>query len=124
MTPYTLDLEDHYKGDAWEGMSIGPIVIDDGDGPVSPALPCASCRMQFRNGKTLDLGYSLSSDPGTGEGTITILDDATYEFEIPRQLLGLDAGTWEYDFETTDTDDLPTTWFKGKIKVRQDKSYV
>lgn len=123
MIPYQLDLETHYKGDAWEGMSIGPIVYMDGETPSSPPLPCTSCRMQFRNKTTLELGFALSSDPGEGEGTITIIDDADYTFEIPRQLLVIDAGTWEYDFETTDSDDLPTTWFKGKIKVLQDKSY-
>ena len=123
MTPYVLNLDEYYKGDAWEGMSIGPITMDDGDGPVPPTYSCDSCRMHFRDGKTLELGYALSSDPEEGEGTITIVDDGTYEFNIPRQVLGLTAGTWEYDFETIDTQGMPTTWFRGKIKVRQDKSY-
>ena len=124
MIPYTLNLSDYYKGDAWEGMSIGPITVDDGGPtPVPPTYSCVSCRMHFRNPETLALGFALSDDPEVGEGTITITDDGTYEFDIPRQVLGLAAGTWEYDFETTDTEGMPTTWFRGKLKVIQDKSY-
>ena len=116
MVPYILNLADYYKGDGWDGMTIGPIT------PI-PTYSSVSCRLHFRDPETLALGYALSSNPGIGEGTITITDDGTYEFDIPRQVLGLTAGTWEYDFETTDTEGIPTTWFRGKLKVLQDKSY-
>ena len=123
MVPCTLNLSDYYKGDAWEGMSVGPIIMDNGGpSPEYPTYSCVSCRMHFRDAE-LNLGFALSSNPGVGEGTITITDDGTYEFDIPRQVLDLNAGTWEYDFETTDTEGMPITWFRGKLKVIQDKSY-
>ena len=120
--PPKLTLDPHYRGDAWEGMTIGPIVEDVNGVPTPPALECVSCRMHFRD-KDGVLGYALSSNPGQGQGTITIVNATTYVFAIPRQLLALEAGTWELDFETTDSSSMPTTWFQGSIKVNKDKTY-
>lgn len=123
MIPPTINLDDHYRGDAWEGISFGPIVEDINGTPTPPALACVSCRMQFRKKRGLELGYELSSVPATGKGTITIVDAATYEFSVPRQLILLDAGDWLWDFETTDSAGLPTTWVQGTLLVKQDKTY-
>ena len=118
MTPALLNLAPYYRGDAWEGLTIGP--ISDGGPPDSP---CVSARIHFRDPKTRALGYALSTVPGSGEGTIIIDDAVNYEFTIPQQVLGLAAGKWLYDFETIDAAGKPLTWIKGSITVTQDQTY-
>jgi hypothetical protein len=121
-TPPIINLGSHYRGDGWDGMTIGPIVEDVNGAPTPPALPCLSCRMHFRDKRDV-LGYALSSSPGSGEGTIIINNANTYVFTIPRQVLGLDSGLWKFDFETMDSSGIPITWFQGTMKVDKDKSY-
>jgi hypothetical protein len=104
-------------------MTIGPIVEDVGGVPTRPSLACVSCRMHFRTDKSV-LGYAFSSSPTGTEGTITIVSALDYIFSVPRQLLKLETGKWYWDFETTDSNALPTTWIQGTITVRKDKSYV
>lgn len=120
MIPADLDLADHYRGDAWDGFSIGP--IKDENGNNLPSI-CVSARIHFRDPKKLTLGYALSTNPGPSEGTITIVNAETYEFLLPRQVIDLDTGTWVYDFETIDALGFPTTWIKGSILVLQDRTY-
>lgn len=124
MVPPTIDLDDHYRGDAWEGISFGPIVEDIDGTPTPPAAACASCRLQFREKRTKALGYAFASGiPVDGIGTITIVSASLYTFNIPEQVLPLPAGVWMWDFETTDINGLPTTWVQGTMRVRQDKSW-
>lgn len=125
MVPPTIALDDHYRGDAWEGMSIGPIVEDVDGTPTPPASACASCRLQFRNKTTLALGYEFVSgaEIPDGCGEITIVSAALYTFNIAEQILPLDAGYWVWDFETTDAAGLTVTWVQGTLRVRQDKTY-
>lgn len=120
MTPATLTLDPYYKGDAWDGLHIGPMT----DNGSPPALACVSARIHFRDPKTQALKYALSTAPVSGEGTITLVSGANYEFDIPRQVLtGLPAGRWAWDFETIDSAGLPSTWLKGNITVTQDQTY-
>jgi len=125
MPPASLPAMKHYRGDLWRDgyRRFGPMTDDDGN---PPAPPCLYCRIQFRDKKTNVLGYELNSDPAvTGEGTITIEDAVTYEFNIPDQGLPLEAGTYVWDFETyltVDHSDPPITWFTGTMTVIQDVS--
>lgn len=124
MIPPTIALDDHYKGDAWEGMSIGPIVEDIDGTSTPPASACVSCRLQFREKRNKNLGYTFQSGTAVpGTGTITITSASLYTFDIPEQVLPLPAGDWVWDFETTDAAGLPITWVQGTMRVVQDKSY-
>lgn len=123
MQPAILPDQTHYRGDLWENVyHFGPVTDESGDPPDTPAL---SCRMQFRDTKGV-LGYELSSIPGEGKGTITIVDSVNHEFDIPPQDLPLEAGLWEWDFEvfsTVDLTGLPSTYFAGKMTVTKDISH-
>jgi hypothetical protein len=112
----------HYRNDLWEeGLrTIGPILVQG----VSPATACLSCRIQFRKeGKETTLGHELNSLSETGCGTITIVDGATYEFEILDQALPLDHGRWKYEFETfegANCTGISRTWIKGIMVIIKD----
>ena len=124
-TPEKIKLNDHYKGDFWEGMSVGPVLING----VQPTVNLAAVRMQFRDEDDV-LGHEFNEAPGAGEGTITITDAVTWEINVPEQLLDLDAGvvnnrltnskTWYWDFQTTDTNGRILTLYRGTIKVKED----
>ena len=125
MAPVKISLENHWKGDTWPGMVIGPVIINDEQPPVA----LASCKMQFRDGDDV-LGHEFNSVPGQDIGTITIDDADTWEITVPEQLLNLDAGDivsglintkyWHWDFETIDVNGKKLTLYYGKIKVKED----
>jgi hypothetical protein len=125
--PAKIKLNDHYKGDYWEGMVVGPVLIDD----AQPANSLASVRIQFRD-EYDQLGHEFNTTPGAGIGTITIDDANTWEITVPPQLLNLDANplesgmsnskTWYWDFETTDSTGAILTLYRGTIKVKEDVS--
>jgi hypothetical protein len=125
-TPEKIKLSDHYKNDTWEGMIIGPVLING----AQPSQNIVSARMEFRD-KDDQLGYALDTSPGAGEGTITIDDAATWEITVAPQLIpGVDAGVssngssntkiWYWDFETTDAAGVVLTLYRGTMKVKED----
>jgi hypothetical protein len=120
MIPADLGTTTHKGGDLWrDGYKHFTINPGAGFGP------CLYCRMQFRS-KNDVLGYELNSDPGEGEGEITIVNAATYEFDVPDQALPLAAGTWYWDFETFETIDMSEpgdTWLTGKMVILTDYSH-
>lgn len=119
MRPAIVNLEDHTKEDTWEGMVIGPITINE----AAPTYPVVSCRIQFRLASTKALGYELNNDPGAGEGNITIDDADTWEFTVPAQFLVMDAGDYEWDFETIDSAGRKRTFYSGTISIIQDNTH-
>ncbi len=126
-TPVKIKLADHYKGDFWEGMVVGPVLINE----AQPDQNLSAVRMQFRN-ENDQLGHEFNTTPGAGIGTITIDDAVTWEVTVPPQLLNLDADpvsagmkntkTWYWDFETTDASGAILTLYRGTIKVTEDVS--
>jgi len=125
MLPEKLDPTSHWRGDLWRDgyRHFGPMADEDGN---PPAPPCLYCRIQFREKDKLAMKYELNSNPGPGQGTITIVDGVHYEFDIPDQALPLDAGTYLWDFETfltADHTDPPLTWLTGSIVIKQDISH-
>jgi hypothetical protein len=124
MIPATVNLFDHYRGDTWDGMTIGPVMFNTGTAVapvlVPPTYPVASCRMQFRSGGTL--GYELTNVVTAGKGLVTVTDATAWTFAVLPQLLPLDAGEWLWDFECTDTQGAIMTLYKGQINVVPDQS--
>lgn len=122
MIPATVELEPHTRGDRWQGIAtIGPVTATDGAGgepaPIGGTLVAA--RLQFR--RDGELGHTLSTAPAFGEGTIAIVDAATWELSIPEQELPLHAGIWRWDMEFTDSGSpLPRTLYQGTLEVRPD----
>jgi hypothetical protein len=126
MAPEKITIADHYNGDTWVGMAIGPILINS----LQPPNTLASCKLEFRD-EDDTLGYKLTTTPGAGEGTITISDATTWVVSIPEQLIpGVDAGDvtagmknkkiWYWDFETIDSTGKKLTLYKGTLKVYED----
>ena len=120
MEPVSIALEPHKRGDTWDGiLSIGPILINT----FPPDNQVVSCRMQFRD-QYDSLGYELNSVSAVGKGIITIVDPATWEFIIPKQLLPLDTGSWIWDFETTDSEGNIETYYCGTLLVTKDITHA
>ncbi len=123
MEPAVIELGNHRRGGKWPAWGIAGM-SDESGGVVGP--PCLFCRLQFRAKGTGTLGYELSSQPLTGQGTIIIDDPVLYAFSIPEQALPLAVGVWEWDletFETADASGLSDTWLCGEIAVIKDISH-
>lgn len=116
MNPATVQIPSHKRGDDWEGMTVGPI-------SPAPASPCASCRLHFRKSGSDTLGFALSNAPSATEGTIQIVNAATYQFNFPSQKLNLKDGSWDWDFETTAVSGRVSTWLQGTLVVSKDHSH-
>ena len=130
MAPEKITLVDHYKGDSWVGMIIGPVLFNG----TAPLADLASCKLQFRDEfDALGQEFNIVGEGGAIDGAIgliTIDDAATWEITVPVQPLNCDAGvsedgssnkkTWYWDFETVDADGVKLTIYKGTIKVFED----
>ena len=119
MTPAILAKMTHRRGTLWDDgyQHFGPMEDEQGN-PI--AEPCLYCRLKFTDKSTGALGYELNSDPGTGQGSINIVDSVNYEFDRISQALPLKAGEYEWEFQTyrtSDHSDLPITIFIGDIEV-------
>jgi hypothetical protein len=118
MTPAFVELPPFVRGDTWSGIQIGPITFDN----VAPTNALVSCRLHFRD-KANKLGYGFSSISTVGYGIIVITDANTWEISIAEQSLPLEAGTWTWDFETTDSLGITKTYIRGNIKISEDRTY-
>ena len=101
------------QGDRWQGIAaIGPVLIDGG----TPASPLARVRMQFRRGGKL--GVTLDSQ--SGDFQIIISNPETWLASIPPngRSLPLETGSWQWDAEFWQGDDLaPVTLYKGTMVI-------
>lgn len=108
-----------WRGDDWPGY---PTLIIDINGEP-PELPIASARIQFRETPgSEEVGYTLSTAPEAGQGTITIVDAAGWELSIPKQPLPLAAKRkpWKWDLEIIDTGGTVVTYEGQPQQVNQD----
>ena len=119
MHPVAVSLPAHSRGDTWEGLTIGPVLFND----AQPSSALGSCRLYFRRETGGTIGYKLKSDPGDGEGSITITNTATWSITVPAQALSLAAGPWLWDFETTDAAGVVRTLYNGTLTITSDQSY-
>lgn len=119
MVPVKVDLPDVMAGDTWEGLTIGPVLFND----AQPAAALETCRLYFCNAKNRAFVCGFKSLPGDGFGEIVISDPATWELHIPAQLLPLTAGSFVWDFETTDALGIVRTLYNGILNVIQDNSH-
>lgn len=118
MKPKYIDLEDHTRNDTWEGFTIGPVKFDG----VIPTYPLSACRLHFRDCND-KLGYGLDSRDIDGFGDMTILSPSGWYVDIPEQPLNLTEGSWNWDFETTDTNNIVRTLYKGRFKIIYDVTH-
>ena len=118
MIPVKIKLPDCLVGDHWEGISIGPVLING----LQPTSILASCRMYFRD-QTGGLAYGFKSVVTTGFGLITITNATTWMAQIPRQILPLVAGVYSWDFETTDALGVVQTFYGGRQTMIQDVTH-
>jgi hypothetical protein len=118
MIPVKISLSSHLKGDTWEQLTIGPILING----AQPLAAAASCKMQFRNAAGV-LGMTFSSSPGVGEFPITIVNAATWHFLVPATIIDLSPGSWLWDFQITDVNGVIITPYNGKLTIVQDVTH-
>ena len=104
----TLDAQLAFvQGDTWGG--IPSITFDP-----APNYTVVSAIMQFRASKVAVLpAATLSSE----EGTIVINDASAWSFTVPVQNLPLTAGTYNWQFQTTDSQGSIQTYMQGTIEV-------
>ena len=114
MQPTTVNLPDHTLGDTWEGVTIGPIVIDG----AAPAYPVVSCELQVtRNGA---VEYELNNAPGAGEGTVVINNAALWTFTVAPLILGVsEAAKYKWRFRATDSAGTVRTFYRGDWKITE-----
>jgi len=107
----TLDAQLAFvQGDTWGG--IPSIVFDP-----APNYTVASAKMQFRESKLAVLpSATLSSE----DGTIIINNATTWSFTVPVQNLPLTAGTYNWQFQTVDSQGSIQTYMQGTIEVTLD----
>jgi hypothetical protein len=118
MLPVYVDLGSQTRGDTWEGLEIGPVVDQDSN-PME--YPCVSCRIDFRHKVSGTLGLRLTSiSTQTIPSSITIINGTTWEFSVPERILLLDVGSWEWDFETTDSQGVVRTLYYGDLVIVKD----
>lgn len=110
----TYDLSTRIRGDSWRGIEEITIEVNSAPPPAS----VISARMYFR--ETFDSPDTVL-ELSTVDGTITITNAATWTFVVPEIIaFPLKAGTWVYDFETTDAAGFIRTYFGGTIKIWRD----
>ena len=63
---------------------------------------------------------TLSTAPVPPDGTITINNATTWDFTIPVQNLPLVAGTYDWQFQTIDSQGSIQTYMRGTIEVLLD----
>ena len=119
MIPVPVPLPAILAGDTWEGLTIGPIQFDGAQPPAS----LQSCRLYFNDAETGKFVYGLKSAIATGFGRILIVDAALWIARINPLILPLPAGKYRWDYETTDTDGVVRTPYKGTLTVKQDESH-
>lgn len=114
MPPAQLPALTHFSGDYWTDgyRHFGPVTYNN----AAPDEPCVFCSVQFKSNGIL--GYELNSDPGEGQGEITIVSAANWEFDIPSQELPLKRGKWTWKFKIyTDLEKDPVTIWIGTLNV-------
>lgn len=114
-----VNLPDFIKGDQWEGLTCGPVLVDG----VAPAETLARVKMSFRDVNGI-LGYVLDSEVVSGAGLIVISNATTWTVSIGEQALPLEEGKWDYNLKFYRTGvTLPWTLLEGSITVKKGVPY-
>ena len=99
MLPATVDLA-WYHGDT----NAQTFRLTDGTNPIDLSGATVACWAQ--NGSTpVVMAVTVGPDPG--------------EITISPPVAGIDAGSYAYDLEVTDTGEI-VTWIRGRLNVAQD----
>jgi len=99
------------QGDTWGGI---PLITFT----PAPNYLVVSARMQFRESKVAVLpSATLTTEPNGG---IEINDADDWIFTVPVQNLPLTAGTYDWQFQTTDSQGSVQTYMQGTIQVYLD----
>jgi len=98
------------QGDTWGG--IPSITLTP-----APNYNVVSAEMQFRESKVSVLPSATLS---TDDGSIVINNAGTWSFTVPVQDLPLTAGTYDWQFQTTDTQGSVQTYLQGTLQVHLD----
>jgi hypothetical protein len=101
------------QGDTWGG--IPSITITPPSTGSTAELAIFAIKKQASDIQTVK---QLSS----ADGDITITDDVNWIFSIPQQNIGLNAGTYVWQFRVTDSDDVIQTYLQGSMQVLQQYS--
>lgn len=86
-----------YAGDTWPGI---PAISIRPNGLI-PAIPAESAKLIFFKAEDGPLNPALTLE---SPANITLVDAASWDFDIPPVVLALDPGEWTFRFSTTADD--------------------
>ena len=101
------------KGDTFAGIPELSVTVND----APPANSLASVRMHFR---PLPASTYLALELASVDGDITINDAATWNITVEPFVITINAGTYYYDIEFTDSAGNVVTYVSGTWKIAQD----
>ena len=114
MKPGTsTDLNDRLsfvEGDTWSGATVTITPV--------PTADLASVKMHFRT--DFDSNRTVLKLDSSDATQINITDANAWEFTLEEQNLDLKAGTYVWQIETTDANDVIKTYLEGTIEVYKD----
>jgi hypothetical protein len=112
MTPKKYDLPAFAAGDHFPGL---PLIRIKEDG-VAPTSDLAGVKMRFI---PADRRAVAAVELSTTNGHVTLTSGNDWEAAVPVQAVaGLSAGSWAYNYETTDALGAVRTYMQGKLVVR------
>ena len=109
----TYIIEDHYKGDTFDGVQFTLKNITDNI-PIN--LTGCAIKIQFRKSAP----YGTLEKELTEVDGITIIDAINGVFKINAFLLDWNKATYFYDVEVTFPNNVVKTYIKGTLSIIQD----
>lgn len=114
MHPTLKNIEDHWRGDTWGGLSVTSTKINGAALPS--AITAIHCMFRMRNNPAKV--YHMYDGAG-----ITIQDSSAGSYRLDPQVINFDAGLYDYDIELTLENGFVCTALYGTWKIKQDYTY-
>jgi len=116
MTPQNYSFAPIVAGHTWSGFSqVSRVDSIDGGPPAPPASALASVEMAFTQaGTNQGPRHTLTSDE---DGGITITSAEDWQFTVPKQILPLTAGRWDWMLTTVATDGTRDPLLYGTLEI-------
>ena len=125
----------YHQNDTWTGFTLKGICVDSSGNRILGSYPpkLIHAILQFRDKRGI-LAYELNSEtaasnglpdnyPNNTKGTITIEDSDDWFISVNAQPLKLDAGTYYWELQIQDCNNVFASLVRGKLIVTQDITY-
>lgn len=114
MLPEIRNIEDHWRGTLWGGLTITATLING----VAPSTTLTAVHCVFRMRNNPNKYYHIYNGAG-----ITITDAATWAYRIDPQVINFDAALYDFDVKLTDSLGNIYPAISGVWRIKQDYSY-